>query len=364
MNPASRNAVALVTGGTTGIGLVACQQLAGMGIDVIFTSRSTAKGNEAVAQIERYAAAAGNTTNKIGKVRFVVMELSDLTSVSKACDEILQKEPCLNYLILNAGVMGNSAKSIMTKSIDGIESTVAVNHVAGYYIAHKLLPLLEATVKDSPLDDNKNNSYNAPMITFVSSGLHNIHSSTGAAKKVGPVVDDNVVRFCSQQGISGVDATAARESSEYSLSFHALWMYKYSKLLNVLTATAMSEKLGQRNSLVQCNSMEPGFIPQSDLVRAAKERMGRFIFGIAMYLLYFRPIHLIVSYIIGLPLRTLKEGAASEVFAATKGRTGKYYSLDREDPPTPLAEEKDVVEGFYQATFDLLQTKGFEIKIL
>jgi NAD(P)-dependent dehydrogenase (short-subunit alcohol dehydrogenase family) len=45
MNPPSRNAVALVTGGTAGIGLVTCQHLAGLGVDVILTSRSTAKGN-------------------------------------------------------------------------------------------------------------------------------------------------------------------------------------------------------------------------------------------------------------------------------------------------------------------------------
>jgi NAD(P)-dependent dehydrogenase (short-subunit alcohol dehydrogenase family) len=307
-------------------------------------------------------AATGHNNNQSGKVRYVLMELSDLTSVSKACDEILHNEPCLDFLILNAGIMGNPTQSEITKSIDDIESIVAVNHVSGYYIAHKLLPLMEATAKSNPLADKDQN--HTPMITFVSSDLHNIHSSTGAAKKVGPVVDDTVVRFCSRQGISGVDATAALTSSEYSLSYHPAWMYKFSKLLNVLTATAMSEKLSQQNSLVHCNSMEPGFIPQSDLSRAAKEKVGVFLSGIVMYMLYHGPINWLVSYIIGQPVRTLEEGAASEVFAATKGTTGKYYRLDKEDPPTPLSEEKDVVEGFYKATSDLLQAKGFHIKTL
>jgi hypothetical protein len=69
-------------------------------------------------------------------------------------------------------------------------------------------------------------------------------------------------------------------------------------------------------------------------------------------------------YILGQPVRSLEEGAASEVFAATKGNAGKYYRLDEEDAPSPLVEEENVVEGFYQATSDLLQEKGYPVKIL
>jgi NAD(P)-dependent dehydrogenase (short-subunit alcohol dehydrogenase family) len=152
-----RNPVALLTGGNTGIGLVACQQLAAQGIDVIFTCRSATKGEEAVAVIQKYAVDGV-------KIRFIIMDLSDLSSVAKGCDELLNDEGSrLDYLILNAGVMGNPMATQLEKSTDEIEFIVAVNHVAGYYITHKLLPLMEATAKKSPLPEVR------PMITFVSS---------------------------------------------------------------------------------------------------------------------------------------------------------------------------------------------------
>lgn len=202
------------------------------------------------------------------------------------------------------------------------------------------------------------------MITFVSSDLHNIHSPTGAARKAGLLLEEGVVRFCSQQGVHGVDGTAARDSPDYALSFDPAWSYKFSKLLNVLTAKAISDKLSQRKSFVQCNSMEPGFIPESDLSRSAKEKLGGFLSRVLLFLLYHGPSNWFVSYILGQPVRTLEEGAHSEVFAATQGRGGKYYRLDEEDLPSPLVEEKNVVEGFYSATSDLLQEKGFEIQII
>ncbi|KAG7363321.1 short chain dehydrogenase [Nitzschia inconspicua] len=287
------------------------------------------------------------------------MDLSDLTSVSKACDELLcEKELRLDYLILNAGVMGNpTVRESEKKSIDQIESIVAVNHVAVFF-AHKRVPLLEATAKGSPLPNIQ------PMITFVSSDLHNIYSPTGAARKAGLLLEDGVVRCCSQQGVHGVDGTAARDSPDYALSFDPAWSYKFSKLLHVLTSKAISDKLSQRESLVQCNSMEPGYIPESDLSRSAKEKLEGFLSRVLLFLLYHGLSNWLVSYILGQPVRTLEEGAHSEVFAATHGRGGKYYRLDEEDLPSPLVDEKNLVEGFHSATSDFLQEKGFGIQII
>jgi hypothetical protein len=177
-------------------------------------------------------------------------------------------------------------------------------------------------------------------------------------------VEDDVVRFCSRQGISGVDASAARDSPEHSVPYHPTWMYKFSKLQNVLMATAISKKLNKQGSPVQCNSMEPGFIPESDLSRSAKEKLGGLLSRVLLFLLYNGPSNWLVSYILGQPVRSLEEGAASEVFAATKGNAGKYYRLDEEDAPSPLVEEENVVEGFCQATSDLLLEKGYPVKIL
>lgn len=356
-NKEDRRPVALVTGGTTGIGLVTCQQLATKGVDVVLTSRSDDKGRSAVADIQPYAAH-GST------VRYVIMELSNLQSVAAACETLLNGNnkisAWLDYLILNAGIMGTPG-SPMATSADGVEEIVAVNHVAGYYLVHRLLPWMEQTAQESPLASIR------PMITLVSSDLHNIHSPTGAAKTLAPIVIDDVVRFCSQQKGKGIDATAARQlppDHAARIDFHPVWSYKYSKLLNILTAQALHEQLTQRQSKVSCNSMEPGFIPQSDLSRGAKSTMGPFLAGILMWNLYHGPLNWLARYMLQQPVRTVDQGAASEVYAVMEGQSGQYYRLDHEDPPSPLVREKEVVMGIYDGTAELLKEKGFPVTTL
>lgn len=178
----TRNPVAVVTGGTAGIGLEACKQLAAKGIDVILTSRSEAKGKAAVKEIQKSAASVDN------KVEFVIAELGNLSSVAKACESLQGRT--IDYLLLNAGFTQAGKKDPET-SEDGIESTVAVNHVAGCLLTTKLTPIMEETKKKSPLVNV------TPMITFVSSDPCNVHSTTGAAKKLGPRVGDTMVRCLS-----------------------------------------------------------------------------------------------------------------------------------------------------------------------
>ena len=85
---------------------------------------------------------------------------------------------------------------------------------------------------------------------------------------------------------------------------------------------------------------------------------------ILLFNLYHGPINWIATWKLGQPVRTLEEGGASEVFAATVGESGKYYRLDKVDPPSILTGEAEVVEGFYKATADLLRGKGFPVSLL
>jgi NAD(P)-dependent dehydrogenase (short-subunit alcohol dehydrogenase family) len=343
-----------VTGGTTGIGLEACKQLAAQGMDVILTSRTEAKGKVAVAQVQAVAKDDGV------HVDFLVMELSKLSSVAQAC-ELLQ-EKIIDYVILNAGIMMSDQKE-RQESEDGIELTVAVNHVAGFYLAHKLIPVLEKTSKVFPLAAANSSK---PMITFVSSDLHNIHSPTGAAKSIKPIVEDDLVRFLSKKGVQGIDGSAVMQlptKDPTHLTFDPTWSYKYSKLLNVLSTQALHERLVQKDkSSLGCNSMEPGFIPESDLSRGPKKLMGSTVSSMFVYLLYHGPTNWFLQWFIGQPVRTLQEGGYSEVYACTKGTSGTYYRLDLEDPPSPLTLESDVVQSFYSNTVALLKEKGYPVE--
>lgn len=69
MSSSSRNPVAVVTGGTAGIGFETCKQLAAKSVDVILTSRTEEKGKTAVEETLQ------QESGKNVKVEFVVAEL-------------------------------------------------------------------------------------------------------------------------------------------------------------------------------------------------------------------------------------------------------------------------------------------------
>lgn len=340
----SRNPVALVTGGTAGIGFEACKQLAAQGIDVILTSRTAAKGEAAVEAIR--------TANKSNSnISFLQVEMGNLASVAKACEEL--KDRNVDYLLLNAGITQQGKGDTVIKSEDGIELTVAVNHVASCLFAINLIPIMQKTAQTTVPS-----AVERPMITFVSSDLHNIHSPTGAANKLKPIVEDDTVRYLSKQGMLGVDATIVMtEDSPKSISYNGIWSYKYSKILNVLSAQALHDD--ENNKGIGINSMEPGFVPASDLSRSAKQLLGSFLTNILVWNLYHGPLNWLAQYMLGQPVRTLQEAAQSEVFALTRGESGQYYRLDQVDDPTPLAKETAVVLNFWKNTIALLKSKGF-----
>lgn len=341
----TRNPVALVTGGTTGIGFEACKQLAAQGIDVILTSRTQNKGAAAVDTIQAFAREKNSTVS----VSFLQVEMGNLASVVEACKEL--KDRSVDYVLLNAGVTQQGKGNGVIMSDDEIESTVAINHVASSLIAVKMIPILQKSAKTSPVD--------RPMITFVSSDLHNVHSPTGAAKTLKPLVEDETVRYLSKQGMAGLDATILMNNNKnnaHSLTYNGIWSYKYSKLLNVMSAQAIHDQ-----NVVACNSMEPGFVPASDLSRSIKQVLGSVLTRILEYNMYHGPLNWLLQYMLGQPVRTLEEAAKSEVYALTQGESGKYYRLDQVDDPTPLAKEKDVAQNFWNNTMSLLKSKGYAV---
>src|SRR5699024_4883745 len=73
-------------------------------------------------------------------LELVVLDLSDLSSVSKAA-KVVAQEPKLDILINNAGVMFNPK----TITRDGFESQFGINHLAHFALTGHLLPKLLAT---------------------------------------------------------------------------------------------------------------------------------------------------------------------------------------------------------------------------
>ncbi|KAJ7102823.1 NAD(P)-binding protein [Mycena epipterygia] len=129
--------VVLVTGGNSGLGLETAKVLLLHNAKVYLACRSVAKGEAAIAQLEK----------ETGKVAiFLPLDLSSLDSIKQAAAEFHNMEPVLHVLFNNVGVMA-SPNSFLTQ--DGYDLQFGVNVLGHFYFTKLLLPCLIAGAKSS-----------------------------------------------------------------------------------------------------------------------------------------------------------------------------------------------------------------------
>lgn len=110
--------VAVVTGGTDGVGRALIDQLADAGARVVLTARDPAKG---AAVQQAVQARSGNDD-----IDVVELDLARLDSVRSAAVDILERWPRLDLLICNAAHQPDTTRTVTD---DGFETTFAVNHL-------------------------------------------------------------------------------------------------------------------------------------------------------------------------------------------------------------------------------------------
>jgi NAD(P)-dependent dehydrogenase (short-subunit alcohol dehydrogenase family) len=123
--------VVLITGGTSGIGRAAATALAAMGAEVVVTGRSKERGEAAVEEIR------GTSGNK--GVSLVLADLAVQAEVRELAQEFRERHDRLDVLVSNAGLI----QSRRTETPDGLELTLAVNHLAPFLLTNLLLDLLK-----------------------------------------------------------------------------------------------------------------------------------------------------------------------------------------------------------------------------
>jgi NAD(P)-dependent dehydrogenase (short-subunit alcohol dehydrogenase family) len=121
---------ALVTGATSGLGLVTAREFARLGAEVLMLVRSTGKGEAVRAEI---AATTGNDS-----VRVVGVDMGDLDAV-RAAAAAVGPGP-VDILVHNAGALS----ATRTLSPQGIEATVATQLVGPFLLTHLLGARLRA----------------------------------------------------------------------------------------------------------------------------------------------------------------------------------------------------------------------------
>jgi NAD(P)-dependent dehydrogenase (short-subunit alcohol dehydrogenase family) len=122
----------LITGGNSGIGLQAAKMLAEKNADIVIACRNPQKAETAMQDIQPLGT---------GKVETVTLDLSKLSSVRSAAEEIKQRYTKLDALINNAGIM--QTPEIRTE--DGFELQLATNHLGHFLLTGLLFDLVEKT---------------------------------------------------------------------------------------------------------------------------------------------------------------------------------------------------------------------------
>lgn len=221
--------VALVTGGTRGIGLSTVRALLSKGCFVFVASSQTEeKFAEILSKIyDGLPDKDPDTSVERGIVRMQHLDLSDMASVVKFIQAFKATKLNLNFLICNAGIMF-APKSI---TIDGFESHLAINYLGHCLLITELLPEL----KKGALTSNS------------SSRIVNVASST-----------HHITRF-------------KFEDIKSEIKYSSSQAYAQSKLAQIMFTMKLSRVLSESLQWtdINCYSLHPGVI-LSDLYEHVK----------------------------------------------------------------------------------------------
>jgi NAD(P)-dependent dehydrogenase (short-subunit alcohol dehydrogenase family) len=120
----------LVTGATDGLGRYVTTELTKAGHQVLAHGRNPERLRALHAELG---------------VDTVQADLSELRQADRLADEVLQRLDHLDVLVNNAGIGAGADHGRREVSPDGIELRFAVNYLAGYHLARRLVPLLVAS---------------------------------------------------------------------------------------------------------------------------------------------------------------------------------------------------------------------------
>jgi len=191
----------LITGATAGIGLVTARTLAEQGDTLAMVGRNPEKGEALAARIR---AMTGNS-----QVYYYNSDLSVQAEVRQLADKFLSQHDRLDVLVNNAG--GIFLRRQLT--VDGIEMTIALNHLSYFLLTNLLLDILKAS---------------APArIINVSSGAHR----------------NRKMNF---------------DDLQFKRGFRLFKAYGQSKLANVLFTYELARRL--EGTWVTANALHPGLV--------------------------------------------------------------------------------------------------------
>jgi NAD(P)-dependent dehydrogenase (short-subunit alcohol dehydrogenase family) len=273
--------VVIVTGSNSGIGKATAKALAEMGTSVILAVRNREKGELVQAEIIE------ETGNK--SVSVIVCDMASRASIKRFSDEFRSSYDKLDVLINNAGAV--FAKRQL--SVDGIESSMAVNYIGPFLLTQELLPLLEASAPS--------------RIVNVSSGL------SGTAE-----IDFDDLQ--SEKGYKGMQA------------------YAGSKLM--LTSYTLEQAKRLKGTGVTANVVEPGFVA-TNLGRNSGSLLNSVMFTLV------RPMQIT-------PEKAAENSVYVATSPDLKGVTGKVFAKKQEKETPPVTHDEEARRRLWEEALRLL----------
>lgn len=276
--------VCLVTGATSGIGKEIAAGLAGMGATVVVTGRDRGRCEDAVAEI---AGRSGPAPAPAPRPSYIVADLSSMAEVRRLADEFAAAHGRLDVLVNNAGVF--SAQHRQTE--DGLEYTLAVNHLAPFLLTNLLLGRLQAA----------------------GPGARVVTTSSVAHK--GASMDFGDLQFERRQ-YGGIRA------------------YSQSKLANILFTRELAKRLDPGH--VAANCFHPGGV-RTGLVRSG-------IYG---------AVWSMAGPFMLSPEKGADTGVYLAASPEVAGVTGKYFVKRRQVEPSPEAQDDEAAARLWQVSAEL-----------
>lgn len=220
----------LITGGTAGIGLAAASELARRGAEVIVVGRNEDRCRAAVESIRKDASA--------GSAEYLRADLSARAGVRQVASAFLARRDRLDVLVNNVGALF----ALRSESADGIEMTLAVNHLAPFLLTNLLMEAMRAS--------------GSARIVNVSSDAHEMVK--------GFDFEDPQGRSGRLRG-PGSDGRSELKSFLFAVGaprrHPGLLRYAQSKLANLLFTYELARRLG--GTSVTVNALHPGFVASS-----------------------------------------------------------------------------------------------------
>ena len=282
-----KDRICMITGANSGIGKATALGLAKSGATVVMVCRNQGQGETAQTEIK---APSGNES-----VDLMLADLASQESVRRLVKDFKDRHQHLHVLINNAG-------TYLTKrqvTVDGIETTFAVNYLARFLLTNLLLD----TLKNS-----------APTRIIDVAGAYHSKGS---------------IYFDDRQGEKDYDGARANNQS---------------KLANVLFTYELARRL--KGTGVTANCLHPGAVATS-LVEKDPD------YPSSMRLLYklFKPF-----------LKSPEKGAETSIYLASspevEGITGKYFVSKKEAKSSKESYDESVSRRLWEVSAKL--TKMYE----